>query len=200
MSPARLLASVALVAVTAGGCTAEKPPVKQPADRGTPVTKFDSAGITLAREPFCDRLTTAAVKRALADDPQQASVYGPGEKAPVTTDIDDVADEYSCTFTSATAEARAWLFAPPVTADLAQTLIQRLRREDGCAATAAAPAFGDPSVALLCRASGRVEASYRGLFGDSWLSCSVTMTDADPKKLADRAGRWCVAVAQAAGS
>jgi hypothetical protein len=41
--------------------------------------------------------------------------------------------------------------------------------------------------------------SFRGLFGDAWLACSLTLPPAvTPERLLETAGRWCVAVAQAA--
>ena len=45
-----------------------------------------------------------------------------------------------------------------------------------------------------------MSSSYQGLFGDAWLTCELSVTDttADPSELSDRAGRWCVGVAEAA--
>lgn len=203
MPPTRLApaAALALVAsVTLSSCSGGDQRARRPSEPSTPLASFDSTSLTLPREAFCDRVTAASVKRALGAAPQQASVYEPGEKAPLTPSVSDVADEFSCTFQAGEATARAWLFAPPVSPGDARTMVVDLRRTTGCASDTEAPAFGDPSLALVCRSGGRAEASYRGLFGDAWLSCSVSVAtaDADPKDLVDRAGRWCVAVAVAA--
>ena len=56
-----------------------------------------------------------------------------------------------------------------------------------------------PSVALICPAGDRRWASFRGLFGDAWLACSLSApATLGDQELLDRAGRWCVAVAEAA--
>ena len=79
--------------------------------------------------------------------------------------------------------------------DLAESAASR----ESCTQPAGAPPYGSPSLALVCPAGNRTWASFRGLFGDAWLSCSLsapaTLSEAD---LLDRAGRWCVAVAEAA--
>ncbi|MDP1788725.1 MAG: hypothetical protein Q8K56_00210, partial [Rhodoglobus sp.] len=63
---------------------------------------------------------------------------------------------------------------------------------------AGAPAYGVPSLALVCEDGGTRLRSYRGLFGDAWLTCQLSA----PKTVtaavqADRASRWCVSVASA---
>ena len=45
-----------------------------------------------------------------------------------------------------------------------------------------------------------VTITYQGLFGDAWLSCSVTTPARNPQNLLARTGTWCVSVAQAAAS
>ena len=42
-----------------------------------------------------------------------------------------------------------------------------------------------------------VEASYRGLFGDAWLACSLT-APGERDAVLEKAGAWCVAAARAA--
>jgi hypothetical protein len=92
------------------------------------------------------------------------------------------------------------VFAPPITVVQARNLAAAARTAPGCGVLPGAPAFGRPSTGAVCRADGTLEASYRGLFGDAWLACSLAVpaAGADPKELADRAGRWCVTVAEAA--
>ena len=76
------------------------------------------------------------------------------------------------------------------------------QRRPGCRPLPDAAPFGDPSVALLCRSrgdGGALVASYRGLFGDAWLTCAVQPDAAtDEADLAARADRWCAAVLGAA--
>ena len=40
---------------------------------------------------------------------------------------------------------------------------------------------------------------YQGLFGDAWLTCSLTL-DESQREVDDRAMRWCAAVATGAAS
>jgi hypothetical protein len=96
--------------------------------------------------------------------------------------------------------ARAWVFAPPVTPDEARALAAAAARERGCRALPDAPAFGSPTAAIACTGGGDQRVSFRGLFGDAWLACSLSAptSERDQDALADRAGRWCVAVARAA--
>ena len=56
-------------------------------------------------------------------------------------------------------------------------------------ATVPSLAYGRPTSALECGDSTLV----RGLFGDAWLSCELSSNDLD------LVGRWCLAVARAAG-
>jgi hypothetical protein len=113
-----------------------------------------------------------------------------------------VAHEYGCRAASSPtvpAEARAWVFAPPVTAAWAQQLVAAAARTKGCTALPGAPAYGTPSTGLVCELGDQRSVTYRGLFGDAWLACSLTLPVAvDRAQLVDRAGKWCVAVAQAA--
>jgi hypothetical protein len=96
--------------------------------------------------------------------------------------------------------ARAWVFAPPVTRTQASVLVVGVRRTAGCRVLDG-HGFGSPALGALCTTRGRADASYRGLFGDAWLTCSVA--DGGREKLSReqllrRAGDWCVQVATAA--
>ena len=92
--------------------------------------------------------------------------------------------------------ARAWVFAPPVTQKRARALAGGASRGAGCRVAEDAPSFGAPSVAVTCETPQRTTTSFHGLFGDAWLSCSLSVAgDGD---LLERAGRWCVTVADAA--
>jgi hypothetical protein len=88
-----------------------------------------------------------------------------------------------------------------VTEERASDLIDEASGRGSCTQPAAAPSYGAPSLALVCPAGNRLWASFRGLFGDAWLACSLSVPAAvGEDELLDRAGRWCVAVAQAASS
>lgn len=203
-----LLLAVLLTAapVTVGVIVAspqEAEPV--PPYTGTPLDEYDTSTVALARSGFCDRLSEDAVHAALAVDDSGAEAdaatevvsdsYNNGEQSAVTG-RQDVMHEYGCTFRAGKAAAAAWIFAPPVTEQQARRLI-RTSSARGCRVVRDAPDFGSPSVALSC--GDRPTVSFRGLFGDAWLTCEVrSASTGDPDDQVDRAGRWCVAVARAA--
>ncbi|GAA4811226.1 hypothetical protein ACFQ0K_03820 [Nocardioides caeni] len=205
-----LSAFLTLVPVTIGvvvsdDTTPEREPV---AYTGTALADYDTTTTAVQRAEFCDLLPAEAATEAL-DAEATGSAYGNGDASDIVPG-GDVAHEYGCRFVPAddTAddnrsgiEARAWVFAPPVTADRATMLIRAAQRTRGCTVDPAAPAYGAPSVAVQCTSAGRRTASFRGLFGDAWLSCSLSLPDSTPiDDLVDRAGRWCVAVALAASA
>lgn len=170
-----------------------------PAYKGTDLADFDTSAAVVQRTPFCELVPAAAVKAALGT-PGDLTSYGNGEESAALPGS-DVAHEYGCLFAQTDApgsEARGWVFAPPVSAERASALISATTT-DVCVAQPGAPAYGTPSVAVVCTNGDARTASFRGLFGDAWLACSLTLpvgvAEAD---LVSRAGRWCVAVAQAA--
>lgn len=173
-----------------------------PAYTSTPLTDYDTTTVTLGRAPFCDRLPEEAIAEALDGEVGRTTTYGSGQSAQLAPGLEDVAHEYGCRIEGAgPAELRAWVFAPPVTRAQALDLVAEAADRPSCSRPSQAPAYGSPSVALVCPA-GKVQwASFRGLFGDAWLTCSLAapagLSQAD---LLDRTGRWCVAVARAAAS
>jgi hypothetical protein len=169
--------------------------------RGTPLSAYDTSGVVVERAAFCAGIDPDSVAAALGSDPESASSYDNGESARVTRTVKDVAHEFGCTWQAPDGTvARAWLFAPPITPGRARDLVADASAAHGCEAVAGAPAFGSPSVATSCASDTDLQASYRGLFGDAWLACSITAPVAGTERpeLLDRAGRWCVAVARAA--
>lgn len=171
----------------------------RPVYTGTDLVDFDTSAAVVQRTPFCDRLPTKAVEAALGT-PGDLTSYGNGEQSTALPG-GDVAHEYGCLVAPADAaghEARGWVFAPPVSAERASGLINA-STTDVCIAQPDAAAYGTPSVAVVCTTGDTRTASFRGLFGDAWLACSLTLpvgvAEAD---LVARTGRWCVAVAQAA--
>ncbi|MCR1782187.1 hypothetical protein KVF89_06555 [Nocardioides carbamazepini] len=191
------LVPVAVGVARSGDETLSRDPA---AYQGTPLADFDTAKAVVQRVPFCDLVPEPAVTEALGQEATLAP-YGNGERSDAFPG-GDVAHEYGCRFspadTAATAEARGWVFAPPVTPEAAQRMVETPVAKT-CTALPAAPAYGAPSAGTLCPGDGVQTVSFRGLFGDAWLACSLTLpADVPQDDVVDRAGRWCVAVAQAA--
>ena len=198
-----LSALLTLVPVAIGVAVAEddRPPESRPTPyAGTSLADFDSSRAVVQRTAFCDRVHPEAVREALGGE-GELSAWDNGQPTAVLPDGEDVAHEYGCLFTGEDGtEARGWVFAPPVPAAKAADLV-RSARTAGCEVQPDAPEYGAPSVALVCTSGGRRSASYRGLFGDAWLACSLdTGTETPVAELVETAGRWCVAVAQAASA
>lgn len=152
------------------------------------------------RAGFCDRVPPARVRAALAGPATTVEAYGDGDTVVLGEGVADVAHEHGCRWaTAAGAEARAWVFVPPVTAGRAERLVSLARRADGCAAVPGA-AYGEPGVVTTCTdpASGAVTTAHQGLFGDAWLTCTLRLPPGTPGTV-DRATPWCVAVAVSTG-
>lgn len=193
-----LSALLTLVPVGIGvGVAGDRTPAPEVATyEGTDLADFDSSTAVVQRAPFCDLVAEEAVVEALGGE-GQLTAWGNGEQSPTLPD-GDVAHEYGCEYAGSGTEARAWVFAPPVTLGRAQALA-RTAPAKGCSPTAGAAAFGSPSVATTCTTGEQRTVSWRGLFGDAWLTCTLTQgVGATEAELVARAGRWCVAVAQAA--
>ncbi|HWU22849.1 MAG TPA: hypothetical protein VN088_15040 [Nocardioides sp.] len=178
------------VGVAMTGGRAVTPP---PAYRSTTLAELDTTTMTIARGAFCDRLAAAAVTAALGRAATYADNYGDGDRRAVPGRGTDVLHEYGCVFRAGAGQARAWVFAPPIGEARARQLAAA--RTSGCHVVKGAPAFGRPSVATLCGTTVRT-LTFRGLFGDAWLSCSLSGPAS--ASLAGRTGHWCAAVAQAA--
>lgn len=193
-----LSALLTLVPVGIGvGVAGDRTPAPEAAAyQGTDLADFDSASAVVQRAPFCELVAEEAITEALGGE-GEPTAWGNGEEAAALPE-GDVSHEYGCAFAGSGVEARAWVFAPPVTRARAQALVEA-GPPKGCTATAGAAAFGSPSLATTCQEGEQRTVSWRGLFGDAWLTCSLTQgvgaTEAD---LVQRAGRWCVAAAQAA--
>jgi hypothetical protein len=169
-----------------------------PAASSTPLQDFATDAVIVVRDDFCPRIAPEAVAEALGGEPGDTKTWANGDRVELADGVRDVAHEYGCSWTAADGSvAQAWVFAPPVTTARAIALGRDARRTKGCRVLADAPAYGAPSAAVSCRRAGASTTAFHGLFGDAWLSCSLTAS-AEPD--ADRTGRWCVAVAQAASS
>ncbi len=198
-----LIAALIATAVVVAGVVLQRDPEK-PADQpaaytSTPLAAYETSGVVLVRDSFCDAVPTEAAVEALEDDPESTKSYDNGQRARLSADLRDVAHEFGCAWLTSGGTARAWVFAPPVTRHSARGLAREVRTEPGCTSVPDAPEFGKPSAALVCEVGTEVEVSYRGLFGDAWLTCTLSSAPGVPRaELTDRAGRWCVAVVEAA--
>lgn len=170
----------------------------------TPMSSLDLSGLPVARAPFCDALDAGDVQDALGGPVSGTSHYGNGDRVPIAPGLTDVSHEYDCTFTAATgAQARAWVFAEPVTQTVGQSLATEAGREKDCSPVTDGPTFGTPSVGTLCRTSAPVSrvVTLRGLFGDAWLTCQLsTPGPAGATATVQRAEQWCVRVATTIGA
>lgn len=210
MSDVRHLAAAALVATLSligiSSCDdGRKPAQETPSEASTPLSSFDTGNVRVIRDAFCSQIGPGPVSEALGDEVASSASYNNGERARISSRVRDVSHEFDCKWVAADGTtAEAWLFAPPVTPERGRLLARTAAREagPGCTRPATAPVFGSPSAAVQCKEPGRVEASFHGLFGDAWLSCSVAApaVDTEEAALLERAGRWCVTVAQAASA
>ncbi|GAB2877260.1 hypothetical protein [Nocardioides pacificus] len=205
--PRVLPALACLVVLSAASCTGDgdddTPPAAEPTVVATPLGELDLTTMTVPRAAFCAAVPQAAVEDALGGPAASTEDYGNGDPLEVREGLTDVAHEFGCVFTAADgAQARAWVFVPPLTRERAGQLVRQLGREKGCRVIAQAPAFGSPSLARVCEGSASgapTEASYRGLFGDAWLTCSVS-ADGTADALLERADVWCANVVTAAAA
>lgn len=175
------------------GCSGgdDEPETETPTAEPTPLADFATDSLAVARESFCARVAPAAVADALGAAPEGGDEWVNGDRATVGG-VTDVVHEYGCRWRAPDGTtASGWVFAPPVTPGRAAGLRRAAADAKGCRAIAGAPAYGSPSVAVRCDDG---TTAFHGLFGDAWLSCSISSPDADVA----RVGRWCVSVAQAA--
>lgn len=196
--PAAALAAAALALALLGCTSDEADPPARPQATSTALSDFATGEVSVARGEFCARVAPGAVTEALAGEAADSGSWANGDRTKLADGVRDVAHEYGCSWTAADGTvASAWVFAPPVSPAGAAALAKAARRADDCRPVADAPAYGARSTAVRCGD----EIAFHGLFGDAWLSCSVAPAGAaDQDGLLDRAGRWCVAVAQAASA
>ena len=202
-----VVAALLALLIPLAGCTGDessspsRTPTTAAVDEGTSLTDVDTSALAVARGPFCDVVDPAAVTNALGEQATEVSARRSGQRTRITDGagggVTDVVHEFGCTWTAGGSRAEAWVFVPPVTRSRARSLADLARERSGCTVIADAAAYGDPSVATSCRADAGIEVSYRGLFGDAWLVCALTAPGGEQQALADRASRWCAAVATA---
>lgn len=195
------VASVLALLVT--GCTAGSPAPEGPAPSGTPsaaptsLATYEVEGVAVSRSPFCDRVSPTGIEHALGDSaPRSHREYGNGDRVRLPDGTRTIAHEYGCEWTGGGGTiARAWVFVPPVSRARAVQLVDEAFAAR-CSRTGSGE-FGTPSVATRCRTAEGVERSWRGLFGDAWLVCTLTARRASDVT-EQSVGAWCVAVLEAA--
>lgn len=200
-----LVSAVAVVVVVATDPFGDEPAKQAEAPfTTTPLDQVDTRSLTVARASFCADVDPREAVAALGSEPVEVTGYDNGDEVTLADGLDDVAHEFGCQWQAADqSAARAWVFAPPVDRDRAERLVREAGRTQECESSAT-PAFGSPSVGLVCATDGGGTASYRGLFGDAWLTCELYLTpangDVSPADLMDRTGAWCSAVARGAAA
>lgn len=188
--------------LTLAGCTADQPqspaePTQTPAPPSpTSLAAYDTGSVAVARAPFCDRVSPTGIEHALGAVPESRDEYGNGDPFRLPDGSRSISHEYGCSWTAPDGTtARAWVFTPPVTRGRADQLVAETLA--GRCVRSGSGEFGTPSVAVRCPVGNSVETSWRGLFGDAWLVCSLT-TPGPAADLAARTDEWCVAVLEAA--
>lgn len=184
-------------------CTSDDP-AREPVAEPTPIEELDAVALELETGPFCDRVAASAVESAVGAGAAEAH-WSSGDTVLVAPKVRDVVHEDGCQWTGTSGDgagdvARAWLFVPPVTVAQARSLAHEARTAPGCRPVPG-HRFGQPATGTVCGPENGREASYRGLFGDVWLTCSVRdggQQRLESAELLERAGDWCVAVATAA--
>jgi hypothetical protein len=111
----------------------------------------------------------------------------------------DVGHEIGCAWTATGgAAARAWVYARPVTAALASTVVRAAGHQRDCTAERAT-VLGDPALVQRCSLAGGLARERRaGLFGDTWLTCELTLPAATPAaQHRSRLDAWCATIVAA---
>lgn len=164
----------------------------------TPVD-VDIGDLPVPRTLDCSVLDGDPVRQALGAPVTLRQGYASGDRVEVAPGVTDVVAEDGCVFGSPLAEARVWVFAAPVRTAYARSLVREARRTPGCSPRTDETGFGDPTLTDVCatRAPRSTSATLRGLFGDSWLTCRLSVQDEPPDEVLARARRWCAEVATA---
>lgn len=166
----------------------------------SPTAPADLSALPIAREPFCDRIDERYAAAALDGQVAERTSYGPGDSVSLAPGLTDVAHEFGCVFGSDAGEAKVWVFTAPVTESEARAMVEDARGQRECSYPEDALQYGTPGVVGVCRLSGgRVQVTARGLYGDTWLTCQLTV-EAGPGDALARAEPWCLHVATSLGA
>ena len=209
-----LLVPVVTVAVASGACTSspEPPESSGPSSVAPSDAHLDLSGLPVPRAPFCDALDEAGVAQALDGPVAGTGHYGNGDEIEVRPGQVDVSHEYGCVFEAGEGtQARAWVFARPVSRSEARTLVRRARLGRDCAFPESI-GFGSPGLTSVCEvpatdppAGPMVRARLEGLFGDTWMACEVaepleaSTGQVSRADVVQRADQWCTEVVTTVG-
>lgn len=198
------LAALALILGACSGATTPEPAARtaapsEPAAGAVALADLDVETMVVRRTDLCADLPTSAVEAALAGEVRRSGTWADGEQAHLSPDVRDIAHEDGCRFDGpARTRAAAWVFVPPVSPGRAEELVEAAQGTAGgrrCRAVPDAASYGDPSVAQTCRSGPLRETRYAGLFGDAWLTCSLSAPrSVDRADLEERADAWCATV------
>jgi len=195
-------ATVAALVVLLAGCTPSAPPPGPAAPSSTPAAPpttleaYTTDRVAVSRSPFCDRVSPTGIEHALDAPAASHRDYGNGDRVRLPDGSRTIAHEYGCEWsTDDGVTARAWVFVPPVTRGRAGRLVDEAL-SGRCSRTGSGQ-FGSPSVAARCRTDEGVERSWRGLFGDAWLVCTLSGPRASDAT-EPRTSAWCVSALEAA--
>lgn len=204
-SPWPLLAVVVAVLLAASACGGSDQPAKAaPSASPTPLARLNTTSMQVPRIEFCSLVPGSAVEDAVGGKPAAKDAWGNGDEQALPGVGTDVLHELGCSWTGATSSAgpattaRAWVFARPVEAAYARSVVAANRGVRGCR-TAQGAAYGAPTTTQVCSlpgAAGRTQrVRHAGLFGQTWLTCELQGPPA--ADLRARADTWCVQVANA---
>ena len=195
---AAVLSPLVAMAVVVAGCASDEPVKSVPTPAPTPITGLNSAAMQVPRIDFCASVPDQAVSVALGGKADSKAAYGNGDTENLDGAGEDVLHELGCSWsTDQGSTARAWVFARPVDAGFARSVVASSRDTAGCRVVSG-PEFGKPSVTQVCRRPGGVQrVRHAGLFGQTWLSCEVSAPSAQATGIRERADAWCVQVANA---
>ncbi len=191
-------AAVLVVGVARSPVTS--PPVPEPSKPAAlpdvPLSQVRLAEVEPDRSAFCADISDESVIAAVGGS-ATATAYSPGERTTLEPGLVDVTHEFGCVFARGQAQARAWVFAAPVTEKAARRMVDKAKAARGCAETGELR-FGDPGAVLSCTSKTERVVGGVGRIGDSWVHCdlSAPASEADPG-LAQRAQWWCVAAVYA---
>ena len=189
---------VALLTGCTPGATPPEPstPSTTPDAPPTTLENYGTAGVAVSRSPFCDRVSPTGIEHALGATAASHRDYGNGDRIRLPDGTRTIAHEYGCEWSAEGGmTARAWVFVPPVSRGRAGRLVEEAL-SGRCSRTGAGQ-YGTPSVAVRCRTDEGIERSWRGLFGDAWLVC--TLSGPRPADATEqRTSEWCVSALEAA--
>jgi len=190
------------------GETRERDGSPGPASPSPSTADPDPIDVDLSNLPIPRRLDECAVldgdpvREVLGAPVSLRQTYASGDRVEVSPGVTDVVAEDGCVFRSPGADARVWVFSAPVGTAYARTLVRQARRTPGCTPRGDATGFGEPTLTDVCRDGdpATTTATLRGLFGDAWLSCQLSVEDERAEEVLDRAQTWCVEAAVTLGS